>query len=94
MMKGEELLVSIRTKQMRGLRACFPSLTERDLVQMLNAPAQRAIYILQHSFGGNLEDAKAAWNDYVLRYIDGQSSGCEPAYEPLAQGPQRRMRMH
>ena len=76
-MKGEELLVSIRTKQMRGLRACFPSLTERDLVQMLNAPAQRAIYILQRSFGGNLEDAKAAWNDYVLRYIDGQPSDCE-----------------
>ena len=93
-MKGEELLVSIRTKQMRGLRACFPSLTERDLVQMLNAPAQRAIYILQRSFGGNLEDAKAAWNDYVLRYIDGQPSDGEAAYEPRAQGPQRRMRMH
>jgi hypothetical protein len=94
MIKGEELLVSIRTRQMRGLRACFPSLTERDLVQMLNAPAQRAIYILQHSFDGNLEDAKAAWNDYVLRYIDGQPSGCEAIYEPLAQGAQRRMRMH
>ncbi len=92
-MKGEELLVSIRTKQMRGLRACFPTLTERDLVQMLNAPAQRAIYILQHSFGGNLEDAKAAWNDYVLKYIDGQPCS-ESAYEPLTQGPQRRMRMH
>jgi hypothetical protein len=94
MTKGEELLVSVRTKQMRGLRACFPSLTERDLVQMLNAPAQRAIYILQHSFGGNLEDAKAAWNDYVLQYIDGQPEGCEAAYEPMARGSQRRMRLH
>jgi hypothetical protein len=93
-MKNEELLVSIRTKQMAGLRTCFPSLTERDLVQILNAPARRAICILQRSFGGNLEDAKAAWNDYVLRYIDGQPAGCEPAYEPLAQAPQRLMRMH
>ncbi len=93
-MKSEELLVSIRTKQMAGLRTCFPSLTERDLIQMVNAPAQHAIYILQRSFGGNLEDAKAAWNDYVLRYVDGQPSSCEPAYEPAAPGPQRQMRMH
>ena len=93
-MKGEELLVSIRTKQMAGLRTCFPNLTERDLIQMANAPARRAIYILQRSFGGNLEDAKAAWNDYVLRYIDGQPSDSEAAYEPAAQGPQGRMRMH
>ena len=93
-MKSEELLVSIRTTQMAGLRTCFPSLTERDLVQMLNAPAQRAIDILQRSFGGSREDAKAAWNDYVLRYIDGQRSDFEPVYEPSAQGPQRRMRMH
>jgi hypothetical protein len=93
-MKGEELLVSIRTKQMAVLRTCFPSLTERDLIQMVNAPARRAIYILQRSFGGNLEDAKAAWNDYVLRYIDGQSSDCEPTYELVGQGSQRQMRMH
>ncbi len=85
-MKSEELLVSIRTTQMAGLRSCFPSLSERDLVQMLNAPAQQAIDILQRSFGGNREDAKAAWNDYVLRYIDGQPSRCEGNGSP-AQPP-------
>ncbi len=62
---------------------------------MVNAPARRAIYILQRSFGGNLEDAKAAWNDYVLRYIDGQPSDSRsPPTSQCAQGPQRQMRMH
>ena len=93
-MKDEELLVSARTKQIAGLRTCFPSLAEPDLLQMVNAPARRAIYILQRSFGGNLEDAKAAWNDYVLRYVDAQPSSGETAYKPSAQEPQRRMRMH
>jgi hypothetical protein len=86
-MESDELLVCIRTRQMVELRACFPTLTERDLMQMVHAPAQRAVYILQHSFGCNLEDAKAAWNDYVLRYVDGQAEAYGPTHQQASLSP-------
>lgn len=71
-MMHEELLTQIRSRHVAQLRACFPSLTERDLLQILGShKPQQAVYVLQQCFGCDREDAKAAWNDFVLRYIDG-----------------------
>jgi hypothetical protein len=69
----QELTERIRTRQAADLRACFPDLSERDLMLMLTARPPQAVYILQQCFGCEMEDAKAAWNDYVLRYVDGQA---------------------
>jgi hypothetical protein len=69
-MENDDLLTRIRTRQAADLRACFPGLSERDLMQILTAP-RYAVNILQGSFGGNAEEAKAAWNDFVLRHLDG-----------------------
>jgi hypothetical protein len=55
-------------------------LAERDLLQMLGSTPQQAVYILQQRCGYEAEDAKAVWNDFVLRHIDG----------PAAQGGQWR----
>jgi len=74
-MTADVLLTRLRTRQAADLRTCFPGLSERELMQVLAAPPHHAVYILQHSFGCALEDAKAAWNDYVLRYLDGPSAG-------------------
>jgi hypothetical protein len=68
----QELTERIRTRQSADLRACFPDLCERDLMLLLTARPPQAVYILQQSFDCAMEDAKAAWNDYVLRYVDGQ----------------------
>jgi hypothetical protein len=80
-MANEELLTQIRSRQAAHLRACFPTLAERDLLQIVGSRPQHAVYVLQQSFGCDVEDAKAAWNDFVLRYLDG------PGYiEPAQRG--------
>lgn len=73
-MTGNELLDQIRSRQIADLRACFPDLAERDLMQILGSKPEHAVYVLQQCFDCDLEDAKAAWNDYVLRYVDGPST--------------------
>src|SRR4051794_14868042 len=70
-MKDDELLARLRTRHASDLRSCFPGLAERDLMQILAAKPQHAVYILQRCFDCPQEEAKAAWNDFVLRYIDG-----------------------
>jgi hypothetical protein len=70
-MTSEQIFAQIRGRQAAQLRACFPNLAERDLMQILCSTPQHAIYVLQQCFGCDTEDAKAAWNDYVMRYIDG-----------------------
>jgi hypothetical protein len=49
----------MRTGQTADRRARFPGLGERAVM-------------LQRCFACDVADAKAAWNDYVLRYVDGQ----------------------
>ena len=65
------------TEQAARLRGCFPHLSERDLAVILLATPEYAPAILQRCFGSDAAattKAKAAWNDYVLRYIDGAQS--------------------
>ena len=71
-MTGDELLTRLRTRETADLRTYFPGLSERDLMQLLAASPQHAVYILQRCFACDVADAKAAWNDYVLRCVDGQ----------------------
>jgi hypothetical protein len=73
-MTGDEMLTRLRSRQAADLRACFPGLGERELMQLLTAP-QHAIRILQRCWGCDVADAKVAWNDYVLRYVDGPRAG-------------------
>ncbi len=70
-MTSDELLIRLRTRETAQLRLHFPDLSERELMQLLGASPQHAAYILQRCFGCDAADAKAAWNDYVLRYVDG-----------------------
>jgi hypothetical protein len=75
-MHSEDLLTRIRTRHSADLRACFPHLSERDLMQIIAAP-HYAVHVLQRCFGGDVEEAKAAWNDFVLRYLDGPQRNSE-----------------
>lgn len=89
-MNGEEILSRMRARQSAALRTCFQGISERDLLQLLCATPQHAVDILQRHFACSVEDAKAAWNDYVLRYIDGQPTAPLPV--ELPQRPNRRIR--
>lgn len=85
-MTRNELLDQIRSGTIAKLRACFPDLAERDLMQLLLSKPAHAVYVLQQSFDCDVEDAKAAWNDYVLRYIDGAGAADlagSPPTQPL-----------
>jgi hypothetical protein len=82
-MTSDQMFAQMRGKQAAQLRACFPGLAERDLMQILCSTPQHAVYILQQCFGCDQEDAKAAWNEYVLRYIDGApAAGEQRAIQP------------
>ncbi len=71
-MTGGELNVHRRRDEAANLQACFPGLLDHHLVQILSSRTPRqAVHVLQQCFGCDLEDAKAAWNEYVLRYVDG-----------------------
>jgi hypothetical protein len=70
-MTGNEMLGRLRTPQALYLRRCFPGLSEREVMLVLTAP-ERAVAILQRCLGGEAADRKAAWNEYVLRFVDGQ----------------------
>ncbi|MFN8468154.1 MAG: hypothetical protein U0X20_21530 [Caldilineaceae bacterium] len=74
-MNDDELLTRLRNRHAADLRTCFPDLAERDLMQILAAKPHHAVYILQQCFGCAPEDAQAAWNDFVLRYLDGPRIG-------------------
>ncbi|MFN8464025.1 MAG: hypothetical protein U0X20_00680 [Caldilineaceae bacterium] len=73
-MASDELLSRMRTRQTADLHARFSALSERDIIQILCATPDRAVYILQQCYGWDAEDAKAVWNDYVLRCVDGHST--------------------
>jgi hypothetical protein len=79
-----DLRTRIRTRQFAGLRAFFPNLTERELIQLLTAPPQHAALVLQWCCALQREEAQFAWNDYVLRYFDGHASpgGLLPELHP------------
>lgn len=70
-MTGDEPLIRLRTRETADLRIYFSGLSERELMQLLAASPQHAVYILQRCFGCDVAEAKAAWNDFVLRYVDG-----------------------
>lgn len=74
-MTSDQLLTRLRTRESADLRTYFPDLSERDLMQLMAASPQHAVYILQRCFGCDVTEAKTAWNDYVLRYVDGPAAG-------------------
>ena len=77
------LPVQPQPQQTGELRQYFPHLSERDLAQIVAAPPADALLVLQRCFGGDVAEAKAAWNDYVLRYIDGPHNGRIPLPGPV-----------
>lgn len=71
-MTGDELLMQQYGREAANLRAFFPHLPESDVLQILASPTPgQAVSVLEQCFGCDQEDAKAAWNDYVMRYVDG-----------------------
>lgn len=56
----------------RGFRAFFSALTDQDFGVILAAPSEMLLVVLQERYGYTRLQAKAAWNEFVLRYVDGR----------------------
>jgi len=54
--------------------AHFSALTDQDVGAILAGPSETLLIILQQHYGYTCPQAKAAWNDFVLRYIDGHDA--------------------
>jgi len=57
-----------------SFRAFFSALTDHDLGVILMAPSEVLLITLQERYGYTHLQAKAAWNEFVLRYVDGRVS--------------------
>jgi hypothetical protein len=68
----KQLLASV-LKQHRGdFLDHFPGLSEQDLRLILAGPSETLLAVLQARYGYTPAEARMAWNDFVLREVDGQ----------------------
>jgi hypothetical protein len=56
-----------------SFRAFFSVLTDQDFSVILTAPGETLLIVLQERYGYTRLQAKAAWNEFVLRYVDGRA---------------------
>jgi hypothetical protein len=54
--------------------AFFSALTEHDYQTLLEAEREMLLDLLQERYGYTRGEAKAAWNEFVLRYVDGHDA--------------------
>ena len=62
-------------KQLRAnFLAHFHALTEQDVGAILVGQSETLLIVLQQRYDYTRPQAKAAWNEFVLRYVDGHGS--------------------
>jgi hypothetical protein len=66
------LLHTILQRFQVNFLAYFDNLTLCDLQTILAGESDTLLALLQERYGYNQNQAKAAWNEFVLRYVDGQ----------------------
>jgi hypothetical protein len=65
--------------------AYFAALTDDDLAAILRGPSETLLEVLQLRYGYTREQAKAEWNEFVLRHMDGPNSLDRSQPLPIAQ---------
>jgi hypothetical protein len=68
----KDLLTCVLTQFRGSFLSYFPELSDQDLRLILLGPSETLLTVLQAHYGYTLAEAKAAWNDFVLREVDGQ----------------------
>src|SRR5262245_43199399 len=74
-MMNTNLLHNVLRQFQARFRACFSALTEQDLHTILTGPSELLLDVLAQRYGYTRTEAKAAWNEFVLRYVDGHDAG-------------------
>lgn len=50
----------------------FPAVTASDLQAILAGECEMLLHVLQERYGYTRSQAKEAWNEFILRHVDGQ----------------------
>jgi hypothetical protein len=62
-------------RQFRGsFLTFFSALTEQDYQRLLEEESERLLALLQQRYGYTRSQAKSAWNEFVLRQVDGSGA--------------------
>ncbi len=75
-------------------RAYFSALNDQDFQAILNGPSKTLLDVLQLRYGFEPGDAKAAWNDFVMRYIDGKPGAIRHGHQTYPLPGACRCRYH
>ena len=65
-----------------SFRGYFTQITDDDMAQLLDNPRESLLVVLQERYGYSSPEAKAAWNDFVLRVVDGHPAVDEGVVQP------------
>jgi hypothetical protein len=66
----------------------FTALTDDDLVIILQGPSESLLEVLQQRYDYTREQAKGAWNEFVLRHIDGRHPSGDTVSCRVTQSPE------
>ena len=89
-----QLIHEVLNQRGATFRAYFSALNDQDFQAILNGPSKTLLEVLQLRYGFGPGDAKAAWNDFVVRHIDGRTSTIQPDHPTHQQPRVDRPRPH
>jgi hypothetical protein len=75
-----------------NFRYFFSKLTDEDMRTLLTGSPAALLSVLEQQYGYAAPEAKAAWNEFVLRYVDGNTEGGTTVVEPPTSPPVLRRR--
>ncbi|MBK8047551.1 MAG: hypothetical protein IPK16_10760 [Anaerolineales bacterium] len=87
-----QLIHEVLNQRGATFRAYFSALNDQDFQAILNGPSKTLLDVLQLRYGFGPGDAKAAWNDFVMRHVDGRAGAIQHGHRsyPLPGACRRR----
>lgn len=75
-MMDAQLLHATLKRFRRSFLAFFPALTTQDYHALLAGEGETLLDLLGRRYGCTRGEARGAWNEFVLRHVDGCSGVC------------------
>jgi hypothetical protein len=87
-----QLLHATLRRFRRSFLAFFPALTVQDYHTLLAGEGETLLAVLHMRYGCTPGEARGAWNEFVLRHVDGCDDRC--THRPPAKRRAVRARCH
>ena len=89
-----EMIHDVLIQRGASFRAYFTALDDQDFQAILEGPSKTLLDVLQHRYGFAPGDVRAAWNDFVMRYIDGRPGAVRHSHQSYPLPSANRCRYH